>query len=182
ARPRGGGATPARSRVAPARPPMPTSARSGHVEWRGNGESAAPAASRAALELAIAVTVPVAPPSPEAAARRRGLGVLRRQVELTELELVELAVLAAARHQLAVRAALDDLPVRHDDDAVGTAHRRQAMRHHQRRAIDHEALERLLHEPFRLRVEGRGGLVEDQDGRVLEDRAGDGQALALPAR
>src|SRR5262249_59114979 len=92
----------ARSTVAIAQPPMPTSARSRHVQCRLNGESAAPAASRAALELAIAVTVPAAPPSPKPAARRRGLGVLRRQVELTELELVKLAVFAAARHQLVV--------------------------------------------------------------------------------
>src|SRR5690606_23966727 len=34
---------------------------------------------------------------------------------------------------------------------------------------------------FALAVEGAGGFVEDEDGRVLEKGAGDGDALALSA-
>jgi hypothetical protein len=45
----------------------------------------------------------------------------------------------------------------------------------------HQGLERGLHLAFGLRVERGGGLVEDQDRRVLEQRPGDRQALALAA-
>src|SRR6266487_6747009 len=42
-------------------------------------------------------------------------------------------------------------------------------------------LQRLLDERFRFGIESRGGLVQDQDWRVLEERAGDGEALLFPA-
>jgi hypothetical protein len=45
----------------------------------------------------------------------------------------------------------------------------------------HEPLEGRLHEGLALGVEGAGGLVEDEDAGVLEDRAGDREALPLPA-
>ena len=41
--------------------------------------------------------------------------------------------------------------------------------------------QRLLDQPLRLGIEGRGRLVEDQDRRVLEQRAGDRQPLPLAA-
>ena len=45
-----------------------------------------------------------------------------------------------------------------------------------------QPVERPLDAGFRLDVERAGGLVEDQDRRVLQDGAGDGDALALAAR
>ena len=39
-----------------------------------------------------------------------------------------------------------------------------------------------LHEPCRLRVERRGGLVQQQHRRVADEGARDGDALLLPAR
>ena len=48
-------------------------------------------------------------------------------------------------------------------------------------AVFHEASEGVLDEFFRLGVEGGGGFVEDEDGGVFEDGAGDGDALALAA-
>ena len=41
--------------------------------------------------------------------------------------------------------------------------------------------ERLLDRRLDLRIERRGGLVEDQDRRVLQDHPGDGDPLALAA-
>ena len=41
--------------------------------------------------------------------------------------------------------------------------------------------QRWLDRPLGLGVERRGRLVQDQDRRVLEEHAGDGQALLLPA-
>ena len=45
----------------------------------------------------------------------------------------------------------------------------------------HQVGEGLLHQPLGLGVERGGGLVEDEDGRVLEQGARDGDALPLPA-
>ena len=56
------------------------------------------------------------------------------------------------------------------------------MRDDQRGAADHEVFQRVLHGAFALRVERRGGFIEQQDGRVLEQRAGDGDTLLLAAR
>ena len=49
------------------------------------------------------------------------------------------------------------------------------------RAALHQRLQRGLHLPLGFGVERRGRLVEDQDRRVLEQRARDRQALALAA-
>ena len=43
-------------------------------------------------------------------------------------------------------------------------------------------LERVLDLPLGVAVERRGRLVEQQDRRRLQDRAGDGDALLLAAR
>jgi hypothetical protein len=53
---------------------------------------------------------------------------------------------------------------------------------HDRRAPAHQLFERRLDQPLGLGVERRGGLVEDQYRRVLEDRPGDRDALPLAAR
>ena len=45
----------------------------------------------------------------------------------------------------------------------------------------HEVAEAVLDHRFGLGVERAGGLVEDEDARVGEDGAGDGEALALAA-
>ena len=51
----------------------------------------------------------------------------------------------------------------------------------QRRAPGAQAFERVLHGAFGFRVERRRSLVEQDDRRVLQKGAGDGDALALTA-
>ena len=68
-----------------------------------------------------------------------------------------------------------------DRDAVGVADGRETVRHDDRGATGHEPGQRLLDQALGLVVERAGGLVEDEDGRVLEDGPGDGDALALAA-
>ena len=46
-------------------------------------------------------------------------------------------------------------------------------------AIAGEAAQGLLHEAFGFRVQGAGGLVQKEDGRILQDGARERQALAL---
>ena len=64
---------------------------------------------------------------------------------------------------------------------VGIADCGQAVGYHQCGALVHESFERLLHQSLALAVEGRCGLVEDENGRILEYGAGNGYALALSA-
>ena len=81
-----------------------------------------------------------------------------------------------------MRALLDDAPVLHHRDHVGVAHRGQTVGDDQGRAPLHQVLEGPLDDRLGLGVERRGGLVEDQDRRVLVEGARDRQALALSAR
>src|SRR6185503_15772452 len=97
------------------------------------------------------------------------------------LAVVELAVAAAAREQLGVGAALDDAPALEHEDLVGRADGREAVRDHEGRAAAPQARERVLDVALALAVEARGGLVEDQDARLGQQRARDRDALALAA-
>ena len=56
------------------------------------------------------------------------------------------------------------------------------MRDDEDRAPRHEALESFLHGPLALGVEGRRGLVEDEDRGVLQEGARDCETLALTPR
>ena len=78
-------------------------------------------------------------------------------------------------------ALLDDAARLHHQNPVGLQHRRKPMRDHQRRAPGHHVVERALHLRLILRVEGRSRFVEQQDRRILEDRARDREPLPLPA-
>ena len=98
-----------------------------------------------------------------------------------ELQVVEPAVGAGAGHEFLVGADLGDAAALEDDDAVGAAHGGHAVGDDEDGAALHEVGERCLHEGFALGVERGGGFVEDQDGRVLQDGARDGEALAFAA-
>ncbi len=56
------------------------------------------------------------------------------------------------------------------------------MSDHQSRAPFHQAFQRILDEGLGPRVEVAGGLVQDQDSRILEDHASNRDALLLPSR
>ena len=68
-----------------------------------------------------------------------------------------------------------------DADPGGPLDGGQAVGDHQGGAVLHEHLQGLLDRPLTFGVQGAGGLVQDQDGRILEQGPGDGQALALAA-
>jgi hypothetical protein len=92
-----------------------------------------------------------------------------------------LEVGAGALEQLAVRAALDDAAVVHDQDLVGVHDGGETVRDDQRGVAAGDAVQLGLDRFLRFRVERRGRLVEDQDARVLQDRARDRDALLLAA-
>ncbi len=78
-------------------------------------------------------------------------------------------------------ADLGDAAGFEDDDAGGAADGGEAMGDEEGGAALHEVRERGLDVGFAFGVEGAGGLVEDEDGGVFEDGAGDGEALAFAA-
>ena len=69
-------------------------------------------------------------------------------------------------------AALDDAALVHDEDFVGVGHGREAMRDNQRRDPLGQAVEARLDGAFGGAVEGRGGLVEDEQPGPLEPSVG----------
>ena len=114
---------------------------------------------------------------------RSGLstGVGRPSTRSRELPRDQLGVEAGLREKGVVGAALDDAAVVQDDDGVGVAHGGQAVGDDDRGALGHELRERAAEHGLVHRIEMRGRLVQDQNRRVLEDGAGDGDALALAA-
>ena len=78
-------------------------------------------------------------------------------------------------------AALDDPAAVHHQDQVGGQDGAQAVGDDDAGAPGHDALERVLDQRFGLAVQVAGGLVQHQDARVLEDHAGQGDALLLAA-
>jgi len=67
----------------------------------------------------------------------------------------------------------------HDHDTVGLEHCRKAMRDDDGSAVAHQPLKRLLDQSLALGVERARRFVQQQDGRVAQDRAGNRDPLAL---
>ncbi len=93
----------------------------------------------------------------------------------------QLGIDSASGQQLTVRPALGQLAVLEHDDAMRAGHARQAVSDDERGAPALEPFERVVDEHLVLGVDAARRLVEHQDGRILEDGAGDGQPLPLPA-
>ena len=81
-----------------------------------------------------------------------------------------------------MRALLDDAAVLEDDDQVGVADGREAVRDHERRPAGEEGAERPLDLPLGADVDRGSRLVEDQDARVGEQGARERDELALAER
>ena len=81
-----------------------------------------------------------------------------------------------------MRALLDDPAALENDQPVHPPDRREPVRDDDGRPPRQQRPERVLNERLALRVERAGRLVQDEDRRVLQDRARDRHALALAAR
>ncbi len=99
----------------------------------------------------------------------------------SRLDAVQAGVQPIQRDQFGVRANSRPAAGFEHRDAVRVLNGREAVGDDDAGAALHQALQRLLHQALALAVERGGGLIEQQDARVFEDRAGDGDALALPA-
>ena len=77
-------------------------------------------------------------------------------------------------------SALDDAALLEHQDAVRIAHGGKPMRDDEHRAARHQTVHALLHDALGAGVDGAGGFVQNEHGRVRHGRAGDGQQLPLP--
>ena len=68
-----------------------------------------------------------------------------------------------------------------DDDAVGMADRRQPMRNDQRRPVMRQMLDRLVLFALMFGFHCRRRFVQNKDGRIFKENAGNSQALLLPS-
>ena len=75
--------------------------------------------------------------------------------------------------------ALDDPSTIEDADFIGLHDRRETVSDHNGRAALAQSAKRLLDRLLGFGIERRGRLVEQNDRRVLQKRAGDRDALAL---
>ena len=97
------------------------------------------------------------------------------------LQAEERGIAAAAAQQIVVEAALDDLAALDHQNGVGMHDGVQAMGDHDGGAVLAEMVDRLLHGFFGFRIERSSRFIEQDDRRVLDQRAGDRNALALAA-
>jgi hypothetical protein len=81
--------------------------------------------------------------------------------------------------QLVEPSTLRDAAVLHDQDLVGAPDRRQAVGDDDRCAAAEQPVERALDENLRRAVDVRGRLVEDENARIGEERACNGDQLAF---
>ena len=93
--------------------------------------------------------------------------------------LVEAGIETTPRQQLCVTAFLDDASVVEHHQPVGSPNRAEAVRDNESRAAGQQPLHRILDQPLALVIQTAGRLVEDENGRILEQRAGDRNALTL---
>jgi len=88
-----------------------------------------------------------------------------------ELGVVEARVGPIPGEKLVVRAPLHHVALLEDEDDVGAADGREAMRDDEARTTAHELVHGALDELLRAGVDIGRGLVEDEDGLVGENGA-----------
>lgn len=97
------------------------------------------------------------------------------------LGLVEGLVARAGGDEFVVAADADDAAFVENDDLVGACDGGEAVSDDEGGAALRDFLHGFLDFAFGIGVDLAGGFVEDQDGRIAKDGAGDGNTLALAA-
>ena len=98
---------------------------------------------------------------------------------MQELAHVELVIKAFLGQKGFVIALLDETAVINDEDLVSLADRAEAVGDDEGGAPGHQAQQRILNMDFGARVDAARRFVEDEDARIGQHGAGDGQELAL---
>ena len=97
------------------------------------------------------------------------------------MQLEHFAEESAFRFEFCGGAGFDDLAVLQDDDFVCIGDGSHAVGDDDDGLVLHEFRNALLYLGFVFDVEACGGFVEEYDGGVLEDGAGDGDTLTFAA-
>ena len=92
-----------------------------------------------------------------------------------------MCVLAAERHELVVRAPLDDAARLEHDDLIRVAHGRDPVRRHKDRSSGADASQPVQDRALGLAVDRRQRVVEEQDRRVGDERTRQRGPLFLAA-
>ena len=82
-------------------------------------------------------------------------------------------------HQMVRRTVLNDLSGLQHDDAVEVSDRREAMRDRDHRAPSHQLAERLLNGFLGFTIERRRRFVQQKQGYIFQESAGNRDTLAL---
>src|SRR6266852_7957654 len=98
------------------------------------------------------------------------------------LQVMQLRITAALADQLVVRAVLDDAAALEGDDAIDTADGRKAVGDDEHGPTLDDPPHIVLDDALALVIESARRLVEDQNSRIHDEGAGDGDPLLLPAR
>src|SRR5215467_8155792 len=131
---------------------------------------------------------PALPPSrlsarwERAASAGETFSLLIGELLLDLLDAPEASVEAAGLEELGVRALLHQPPLVEDDDLVGLLGNAQPMRHGERAASRHCRPKRAEDLGLLARIDRGEDVVEDEDGRLRHERAGERDALPLAAR
>jgi hypothetical protein len=83
-----------------------------------------------------------------------------------ELKTREAGVETFTPREARVRTFFDDLALVHHDDAIGGANGRETVGNDDRRAMLHQPVERILHQPLALGIERGRRFVEKEQGGV----------------
>src|SRR5579883_1796948 len=95
---------------------------------------------------------------------------------------IEPRVMAAAAQELVMAPDLDDASTLKHDDPIGRAYRTQPVGDDDRCTPLEKQAESLLDPNLGLGVDVRGRLIQNQDARIGQERAGKGEELALTSR
>ena len=91
-------------------------------------------------------------------------------------------IAAAGLDQPVMRTVLDQTAAIERDDAISRPYGREPVRDDQNRPPLGDLFHVVLNDALALIVEGARRLIEDQNARVGDERAGNGDALALATR
>src|SRR6516165_66278 len=105
-----------------------------------------------------------------------------RVLRCGDLSADEPCIQTSPGEELRVAAGFHKLSAIEHREEVGVANGREPVRNNDRRAVAHQRVEGAANLGFADRIQMRGRLVEDQGRRVLQEGAGNCDALTLPPR
>ena len=97
------------------------------------------------------------------------------------LHVVEAFIVAVLRYELVVLTAFHNFTFVDDMYDVCILDSRESMSNGDGGSALHQTVQSLLHEVLAFRIEGRCGLVQNEDWRVLQDGSSYADSLSLTA-